>query len=173
MQLIHAFGISPAEYQERGQDNQFPEIRCCPLCAYPKKLHRHGFYFRHAVFFYGHFRIAIVRFQCVSCRKTFSVLPDFLLPFFQHSLDFVLNCLRCCFNKIRSGVYHQLVQFYRRRFEKNLNRVNAFFRDHGFEGVIPEKTKAIKLLEMIGASPEAETFAKRFKDHFQTNFMAD
>jgi hypothetical protein len=38
---------------------------------------------------------------------------------------------------------------------------------------VPEKNKAIKLLEMIGAFPKAKTLAKRFYDHFNRNFMAN
>lgn len=48
----------------------------------------------------------------------------------------------------------------------------AFFRDHGYMGIVQEKDKAIKLLKLISAFPKAETFAKRFQEHFQHNFMA-
>lgn len=173
MQIIHSFEISPQEYQQRGKDNQFPLVECCPQCLYPQKLRKHGFYPRYAVFFYGHFHIPVLRLLCLSCKKTVSVLPDFLLPSFQHSLEFVLECLRSHYAGLRTGACRQLVQFYRRRFNKNLNRLEAFFRDRGERGIIPGgKVKAIKLLEMIGAFPKAETFAKRFQDHFQTSFMA-
>jgi hypothetical protein len=47
----------------------------------------------------------------------------------------------------------------------NLNRIGAFFRDKGYKGILPEKGKAIKLLELIDAFPKAGTFAKRFQDH--------
>jgi hypothetical protein len=70
-------------------------------------------------------------------------------------------------------MYYQLLQFYRRRFLGNPNRIGAFFRDKGYKGILPEKGKAIKLLELISAFPKARTFAKRFQDHFQRNFMAN
>ena len=173
MQIIHKFDISPRENHERGTLNNFPEINICPCCSYPKRLIRHGYYWRHAVFFHQYFRIPILRFRCLSCDKTFSILPDFLLPYFQHSLEFVLECLREYFLKCTSKVYHQLLQFYRRRFLRNLNLISAFFRDKGYRGIVPEKNKAIKLLEMIGAFPKAKTLAKRFYDHFNRNFMAN
>jgi len=72
-------------------------------------------------------------------------------------------------------IYYQLLQFYRQRFLKNLNRIciESFFRDFGYRGIITEKEKAIKLLEMIrNAFPKAKTFAKRFQESSQTNFMA-
>jgi hypothetical protein len=102
MQIIHNFDISPREYHERGTLNNFPIIDICPCCSYPKRLTKHGFYWRYAVFFHQYFRIPILRFRCLSCDKTFSILPDFLLPYFQHSLEFVLECLREYFLKCTS-----------------------------------------------------------------------
>jgi len=173
LQIIHDFGISPEEYHKRGKWNDFPEIKRCPLCLHPKRLRRHSFYWRNAVFFYGELRIPILRLKCLSCDKTFSILPDFLLPYFQYSLQYILELLREYFLRCKSRIYYQLLQFYRRRFLKNLNRIEAFFRDQGFREIIPEKEKAIKLLKMIRtAFPKAETFAKRFQEHFHHNFMA-
>lgn len=68
--------------------------------------------------------------------------------------------------------YYQKVQFYRRRFLKNLNVVEMFFRDQGLRDQIPEphQEKAIKLLKMIGAC--ASAFSQRFFSHFRYSFMA-
>jgi len=101
------------------------------------------------------------------------LLPDFLLPNFQYSLEFILEALRKFFLDCKTTVYYQLLQFYRRRFLGNLSRIEAFFRDMGYRGFIPGKERAIKLLELISAFPKAKTFAKRFQDHFQRNFMAN
>ena len=172
MQLIHAFNISPREYYIRGKKNDFPGIETCPLCSYPSTLSRHGFYWRNVLFRKTQYRIPILRLKCPSCGKTISLLPDFLLPHFQYSLEYILGAVRQFFMQSKTTIYYQLLQFYRRRFWGNLNRMEAFFRDQGYWGFIPEKDKAIKLLKLIGASPEAKTFAKRFQDHFQRNFMA-
>jgi len=107
-----------------------------------------------------------LRLKCPSCKKTVSLLPDFLLPHFQYSLEFILDALRKFFCGRKATICYQLLQFYQRRFLGNLNRIGAFFRDKGYKGILPEKGKAIKLLEMIHAAfPKAETFAKRFQDH--------
>jgi len=173
MQLIHAFNISPREYSERGKKNDFPRLSICPCCSYPATLPRHGFYWRNALFHKYQLRIPIVRLKCPSCGKTISLLPDFLLPHFQYSLEYILEAVRQFFAKSKTTVYYQLLQFYRYRFLLNLNRIEAFFRDQGYRGLIPEKDKAIKLLKLISAFPKAKTFAKRFQDHFQHNFMAN
>lgn len=173
MQIIHSFHITPREYHKRGKNNDFPQIDICPCYSYPSPLARHGFYWRNALFRQQEFRIPILRLKCSSCKKTISLLPDFLLPRFQYSLEFILEVLRKFFLHCKTTTYYQLLQFYRRRFLGNLNRIGAFFRDKGYKGILPEKGKAIKLLELISAFPKAGTFAKRFQDHFQRNFMAN
>lgn len=173
MQIIHAFNITPLEYFQKGKKNDFPRINICPCCAYPSTLPRHGFYWRNALFLKFHYRIPILRLKCPSCGKTISLLPNFLLPHFQYSLEYILEAVRQFFVQSKTAICYQLLQFYRQRFRRNLNRILAFSRDQGYKGAVPEKDKAIKLLKLIGASPEAETFAKRFQDHFQNNFMAN
>ena len=173
MQIIHSFHITPREYFKRGKNNDFPRIDVCPCCSHPSTLPRHGFYWRNALFRRQEFRIPILRLKCNSCEKTISLLPDFLLPCFQYSLKFILGALRRFFLGRKNTTNYQLLQFYRQRFLKNLNRIEVFFRDQGYRGIVPEKQRAIKLLELIGAFPKAGAFAKRFQDHFLRSFMAN
>ncbi|QGP92592.1 hypothetical protein MGLY_19780 [Neomoorella glycerini] len=176
MQLVYNFGISLEDYAARGKKNEFPVIESCPICMARKALKRHGFYWRNA----GSdsekwLQLPICRFWCRSCRHTFSLLPSFLLPYYQYSLKFILDCLIYFFSKARLLIYYQLLQFYRRRWAKNMNCIQAFFREQGYQEIIPPefKQRAIKLLEMIAAFPNAETFSQRFHNHFRRNFMAN
>ncbi len=173
-QIIHNFNIAPEEYSRRGKNNCFPVIERCPFCKYPERLIRHGFYWRNAVTRTGCFLIPILRLKCASCRRTCSVLPGFLLPYFQYTLRTILDSLREWYSHKKFLIYRQLLQFYRRRFNNNLNKIQSFFRDSGCREVIPEENikKAIKLLDMINAFPKAETFFQRFQNHFQQNLMA-
>ena len=173
MQYVHSFRIPPKEYSKRGMNNDFPRLDTCPCCLYPFPLLRHGFYWRNVLFRTRWLRIPILRLKCSSCHRTVSLLPDFLLPHYQYSLEYILEVVRKFFLSCKTAAYYQLVQFYRRRFLKNLGRIEAFFRDQGYRGIIPEKERAIKLLELIDAFPKAKTFARRFQDHFQHNFMAN
>ena len=174
MQLIHDFGISPLEYNNRGMDNDFPEIEKCPSCSYPGPFPKLGYYWRNALFLRRSFRIPICRYKCPSCKITISILPDFLLPYYQYSLAFIMQALRNHLVKPKRKICHQLLQFYLKRYFNNLNRIEAFFRECGFLEEILAKEKAIKLLEMIRtAFPKAKTFARRFQKHFHRNFMAN
>lgn len=175
MQIIHDFEISLYEYHKRGVENEFPDITTCPNCSYPAKLIKHGFYWRNALSFKKQFYIPILRLKCISCSKTFSILPDFLLPYFQYTLDVILQYLNDYFLKGKIGVYYQVLQFYRKRFLRNLQAIEIFFRDKHYRGIVPTqiKEKAIKVLDMISAFPKAKTFAKRFHNHFHQSFMAN
>lgn len=155
--LPYDFGILIDEYAERGKKNDFPEIERCPHCKGRTCLARHGFYWRNAITAAELYRLPICRLICPSCRKTVSLLPTFLLPYFQHTVNVILEKLHnnLIYRKITG--YHQLVLFYRQRFIQNLNRIEMFFRDTGFRGVLPKesKEKAIRLLEMVRALGKA------------------
>jgi len=175
VQHIHDFRISVKEYHEKGQDNQFPEFSTCPLCRAQAPLKKHGFYQRYAIVFRHCFRIFIRRYYCTQCKKTISVLPTLLLPYYQHSLEIIMSCLEDYFTRKKSRIpfYRQFVDSHGKRFLRNVPRYISFFRDLDrhivFNG--DRKEKAIKLLEMISSFPK-EPFAKRFFNHFNTSFMA-
>ena len=174
MQIIYEAEITLVEYYRKGTENDYPIIEACPGCLSRMVLMRHGFYWRYAVLLKRSYSIPILRLKCPCCEKTFSLLPDFLLPFYQTPVKLILEYLKRYWDNQKSAVYYQKLQFYRRRFLNNLNSVEAFFRELGYRDKIPQtiKEKAIKLLEMVRAFPKAETFARRFHDHFQQSFMA-
>lgn len=93
MIILHDFRISLEEYANRGKMNNFPIFDKCPNChcIASGNLHRHGYYWRYAITDEAEFKIPICRLICLSCKKTFSILPDFLIPYFQHSLDLILQ----------------------------------------------------------------------------------
>jgi len=171
--LTHDFGITLEEYAARGKKNDFPGFDRCPGCRGALSLLRHGFYWRNAIGDKAEYRIPVCRLKCPSCKKTFSLLPSFLLPYFQYTVDVILDKIRASLvGRVVSG-YHQLALFYRKRFFRQLTQVEMFFRDEGFRGVLPGdlKQRAIKLLEMISAFGKA-TFVRRSRGHFSSNFMA-
>lgn len=65
----------------------------CKNCGYEAKLHRHGFYSRNVITFSGIYRISILRLKCPSCNKTYSLLPCFLVPYYQYCYSFIFLCL--------------------------------------------------------------------------------
>jgi len=170
--LICDFHLSLEQYAKRGKKNDFPRVEKCPHCRGVVQLRRHGFFWRNALERSKQFRIPICRLKCPSCKNTVSLMPDFLLPYFQYTLSAILERLRAGLGGKIIGCY-QLAQFYRKRFLEQLKQVEMFFRDEGFRGVLPRdiKAKAIKLLEMILALGKA-TFLRRSTGHFTSNFMA-
>lgn len=173
MILSHDFSVSLKEYAERAKENDFPDIDRCPHCKAMVKLKRHGFFWRNAIEDETYYRIPVCRLKCSSCGKTASLLPDFLLPYFQHTLNTVLDRLKeSLVNKVTDC--YQLAQFYRKRFFRQLNQVEMFFRAEGFREVLPRDNieKAIKLLQMISALGKA-SFVRRSRGHFTITFMAN
>ena len=81
MQILHPFAGSIQQYREQLADPN-PHRPCsCALCGAKKPLRAHGFYsrtFRDLVFD-GVIRVR--RYLCRSCRRTVSLLPEFVLPY--------------------------------------------------------------------------------------------
>ena len=176
MIVIYECKQTPVMYAKKGRNNIFPDIDLCPNCKAKHRLQRHGFYERNAVEKDNVYRIPICRLKCSSCGKTVSLLPDFLIPFYQYTLSVVMKRLKERLvekkRQTTDGI-RQLVTFYAKRFVSQLTQVEMFFRDHGKRGVIPGgKEKTINLLEMISAFGEA-SFLRRSKDHFSSSFMAN
>lgn len=118
------------------------------------------------------YRIPIRRLRCPRCRKTISILPDFLIPRYQHTLRTIMFRLAEWSTGLVSGI-RQLTQHYVKRFLSQPNSIEMFFRDKGNREAIPQQgnEKAIRLLGMISALGEA-TFLRRSRGHFHNNFMA-
>jgi len=172
--IAYNFNSSLRDYAVRGVNNYFPRINRCPHCRGMVNLIRHGFYWRNAIEGEELFRIPICRLKCPSCNKTVSLLPNFLIPYFQYTVSTILDRLKSSFiDRVITG-QRQLTEFYRKRYLKQLKQVEMFFRDDGFREPLPtdSKEKAIKLLEMILALGKA-TFVRRSTGHFIDNFMAN
>lgn len=114
----------------------------CKQCGYVGMLHRHGHYSRFVITLFQVFSIDIIRFKCPVCKKTFSCLPHYLIPYFRYSYDFILFCLyyiiklskpmNQCACLLRANNYDcfiskQSIAYFRKRFFGVLPRVNSFF----------------------------------------------
>ncbi|ASS85750.1 transposase [Geobacillus lituanicus] len=130
---FHDFGIDVQTYAERGKENDFPLLKKCPHCRAKRPLHRHGYDERNALTPHGDDRIWIVRYRCRECLKTVSVLPSFLLPYFQYTLSAIWQVVkeqlgltegtnRAPFLLTKDGII-----FYVRRFYRNLSSLHSFF----------------------------------------------
>lgn len=173
MIYYHDFLVDLPRYAALGKANDFPSIDCCPNCRAKNRLQRHGFYDRNAVEEEVVFRIPICRLLCPVCGKTVSILPIFLLPYFQHTSDFIIRILLGFWMTYGLICTRQLRRFYEKRAYGKQTEMELFVREEGIQEVLPitRKERAIKMLQMIQALGKA-TFVRRWWRHRINSFMA-
>lgn len=173
MQIIYSFNLSIEDYCKNIYFLDFPEFTSCPICKDKVNLIKHGFYYRNAINSDNSaYRLAIRRLVCPHCDKTISLLPDFLMPYFQSTVNRIINLLsNLLANKLKKFIH--LTYFYKLRFIKNLNGIISFFRFSGVFVPIPNKIDE-KLLFFINKIKEFSTnsFSKLYIFKFNTCFLS-
>lgn len=176
MQIIYEFKISQKEYIERGKNNDFPELKCCPCCKNKQSTShpRHGFYWRYVVTDVSSELIPIVRFKCFSCGKTISLLPDFLVPHFQHSLSTLVKRINQLLEDKKSCGSRQLQAFHLNRYLKFVPWIHSFFVDTGCICTFSSdgKKEAKKYMKMILDFGES-LFLRKSHRHLSLSFLAN
>jgi hypothetical protein len=175
MIISHDFGISLVEYSERGKKNEFPLFDECPNCKCPAhgNLHRNGYYWRYGITEEATQRIPISRLRCLQCEVTISILPDLLIPYFQHTIHTVLERVNQSIQRENIKGSRQLLRFYLNRYLKSINWTHSFFISLGkisgmSEDIKKEATKYMKMILDFGESP----FLRRSWGHLSKYFMA-
>lgn len=173
MIYYHNFLIDVPRYAEKGRENDFPDVDCCPICRAKNRLLRHGFYERNAIEGKTVYRIPICRLLCPDCGNTVSILPIFLLPYFQHTMDCIVRILLELWRNALLLCSRQLRRLYEKRAFGKQKEIEQFFRTDGSREVWPDegKEKTIKMIQMIQALGKA-TFVRRWWRHQVTSFMA-
>lgn len=169
----HHFPGDLVSYATLGKANEMPCLDCCPICRAKNRLLRHGFYERNAIEEGESYRIPICRLRCPDCGKTVSILPTFLLPYFQHTMAFMIHILLAFWLASNLLVSRQLRRFYEKRVNGKQTEWELFFREEGYREPFPHgyKEKAITMLQMIQALGKA-TFTRRWWGHQVSSFMA-
>src|SRR5207249_11533420 len=89
MQMLYPFRGSIQQYIE-GVGSVEEAERCrpaiCPQCKSKQRLVCHGFYKRTLVEFDWDGVIRVRRYLCVACRRTVSLLPEFVLPYLRFAI---------------------------------------------------------------------------------------
>ena len=86
MQILHPFAGSLQQYVERLADPDCYRPGHCPQCHAKQPLTAHGFYTRTLVDTAFDGVIRVRRYLCRACRRTVSLLPEFILPYLRSSL---------------------------------------------------------------------------------------
>lgn len=176
MIISHDFGIDLKEYSELGKNNRFPTLDCCPKCKCTAhgNIHRNGYYWRFGITEELTSKIPVCRMKCLLCGVNISILPDFLIPYFQHTIKTVLDLIHDLIQKKKDRGTRQLLRFYLLRYYKKLNWIHSFFMEIGRpSGFSRDKNKeAIKYLIMIRDFGES-SFLRRSWGHLSSYFMAN
>jgi hypothetical protein len=168
----HDFGIDIYEYEAKGRENDFPVLNQCPGCLSQGKLHRHGYYWRYGIEGDEHMRIPICRYICLVCEITVSILPTFLIPYFQYTLHTILEGIGRFLKGEKGEGNRQLLAQHVKRFHEKIRWVHSFFMDMGCSSglsgdIKKEAQKYVKMIQDIGVS----SFFRRSWGHISSYFM--
>jgi hypothetical protein len=130
----------------------------CPLCRARACFLAHGFYYRTLVHVKFDESIPIRRYLCRLCRRTVSLLPDFILPYLRHSIVIISLFLASRLLATRSlrdaaeaafqpAMPYQRGQFWVRRFRKQAAGLCAALAS--LTGVVTAPDFVIRALQML------------------------
>ena len=176
MQAIWAISQSALRHHSR-KEIPYPTFNHCPLCGHFINLRRHGYYQRHIPEGDKVWDLDICRYLCPQCGRTLSLLPWFLLPFFQYPRNTILMALRKHFMGQPGEIFsRQLLRFYVKRFNRNLNAIVSSIRQKGlYEPLSGDvREKAIRLVGWLEYTSPSESIEMidQTSDHTPVNFMA-
>jgi hypothetical protein len=86
MQMLHPFFGSIQQYCQQLEDPNRYRPHSCPQCRAKKALTANGFYCRTIVDRYFDGVIRVRRYLCCFCRRTVSLLPEFVLPYMRFTV---------------------------------------------------------------------------------------
>ncbi|MBM3956675.1 MAG: transposase family protein [Gemmatimonadetes bacterium] len=93
MQILHPFVGSLQQYAAALIDPDRYRPARCPQCEARQPLTAHGFYQRTLVDAAFDGVIRVRRYLCRSCRRTVSLLPEFVLPYLRFSIAVIAGFL--------------------------------------------------------------------------------
>jgi hypothetical protein len=89
MQIVHPFSCSIQQYSEAISDPGRYRPQSCPQCPSQCPLAAHGFYTRTLVEGAFDDLIRVRRYLCLLCKRTLSLLPEFVLPYLRFGVSLI------------------------------------------------------------------------------------
>src|SRR5699024_6490383 len=135
MIISYDFGSELGEYASLGKGNDFPIFDRCPSCncIAHGNLHRNGYYWRYGINEDVGLCLPICRWRCLACKVNISILPDFLIPYFQHTLHTIVERVRSYLEGKRDADNRQQLSQVIKRFYHRLHWIHSFFVDIGHQ----------------------------------------
>ena len=166
MQILQPFAGSIQRYfDEIADPNRYRPVHC-PQCEVQRPLTGHGFYRRTLVDAAFDGVIRVRRYLCRSCKRTVSLLPDFVLPWLRFSISVIalflaarllngLTLVAAARAAAQPGMPYQRGQFWIRRFQKqapalSLALVPLVTPSHPRDPAADFVSIALRMLEAIG-----------------------
>jgi transposase-like protein len=161
MQILHPFAGSVEQYHALLADPERYRPGHCPQCLAKHPLTAHGFYTRTLIDTAFDGIIRVRRYLCQACRRTVSLLPEFVLPYLRSSLAVIALFLvarlfrgQTLLHDIRSApppMPYQRGQFWIRRFRAQAEALCAALASLTQPAPAPDFVhRALSMLESAG-----------------------
>jgi len=165
MQMLYPFAGTIQQYIERVCSREEAN-RCrparCPQCESKQPLVCHGFYKRTVVDVASDCVIRVRRYLCAACRRTVSLLPEFVLPYLRFAIIVIAVFLKARLlsghtlkaaaeTAHQAGMPYQRGQQWVRRFRHQAESISAALAALVRPIVSSDfATKAVQMLEETG-----------------------
>ena len=162
MQILHPFAGSIQHYLDHIADPDRYRLDHCPQCEAKRPLIGHGFYCRTLVDVTFNGVIRVRRYLCCTCKRTVSLLPEFVLPWLRFSISVIalflvarlLNGLTLV-AAAQTAMPYQRGQFWIRRFQKQAPALSLALVPLETPGHLRDPAanfvaRALRLLESVG-----------------------
>lgn len=166
MQMLHPFAGSIQHYLDQIADPNRHRPDHCPQCDAKRPLIGHGFYSRTLVDVTFNGVLRVRRYLCCSCKRTVSLLPEFVLPWLRFSISVIalflvarllngLTLVAAARSAAQTAMPYQRGQFWIRRFQKkapalSLSLVPLETPGHLRDPAANFVARALRMLESVG-----------------------
>ena len=169
---------------KNSEENFYHVQRGCKNCGYGGNLHRHASYQRTIICRSITTKITIQRVICPDCGKTHALIPSDLIPYFQHTLETILNLLELI--NIKKQSYTEIIKSFRKfnlsfslghislyvkRFKTNMYNIEYYFRVFNNTFLEPSGSGAV-ILATINNKFNAQNLNTEYSSIMNTYFLS-
>jgi hypothetical protein len=166
MQILNPFAGSIQHYLNQIADPDRHRPDHCPQCEAKRPLIGHGFYCRTLVDITFNGVLRVRRYLCCCCKRTVSLLPEFVLPWLRFSISVIalfltarllngLTLVAAARSAAQTAMPYQRGQFWIRRFQKQAPALSLALVPLETPGQLRDPAanfvaRALRMLESVG-----------------------